>query len=222
MKKFNNLLWGVVLVLIGLIVGGNSLGIINVNIFFTGWWTLFIIVPCFIGLFQESKTGSIIGLLIGVGLLLACRDIINFDLIWKLLFPIILVIVGVGIIFRDTFRKKITKETKELNKNNDNIKSIFTLEKVKFAKEKFTGTNLETVFGGIEYDLKNALIESDVIINANAIFGGIKIYVPENVEVKIKATSIFGGVENKVINEKKKSYTLYINGMALFGGIEIK
>ena len=69
MKSFGNVLWGIVLIVVGLIIGGNALGITNINIFFDGWWTLFIIVPCFIGLFKErEKTGNIIGLLIGANL----------------------------------------------------------------------------------------------------------------------------------------------------------
>lgn len=80
MKKIRNTLWGIVLIVLGLIIGGNALGITNVNIFFYGWWTLFIIIPCFIGLFKErEKTGSIIGLIIGIVLLLCCQDILNFD-----------------------------------------------------------------------------------------------------------------------------------------------
>ena len=34
MKKFGNVLWGIVLIIIGLIIGGNALGITNINIFF--------------------------------------------------------------------------------------------------------------------------------------------------------------------------------------------
>ena len=55
MKSFGNVLWGIVLIVVGLIIGGNALGITNINIFFDGWWTLFIIVPCFIGLFKERE-----------------------------------------------------------------------------------------------------------------------------------------------------------------------
>ena len=103
MKKFGNVLWGIVLIVVGLIIGGNVLGITNINIFFDGWWTLFIIVPCFIGLFKENeKTGNVIGLLIGIALFLGCQDIINFDLIWKLALPTILVVIGLSIIFKDT------------------------------------------------------------------------------------------------------------------------
>ena len=75
------------MIIIGLIVGGNALGITNIDIFFDGWWTLFIIIPCFIGLFKErEKTGNFIGFLIGIALLLCCQDVLNFDMIWKLAF----------------------------------------------------------------------------------------------------------------------------------------
>ena len=95
MKNIGNVLWGIVLVLVGLIIGCNALGLTNINIFFDGWWTLFIIIPCFIGLIKDNeKTGSLIGILIGVLLLLACQDIINFDILWKLALPMILVIIG--------------------------------------------------------------------------------------------------------------------------------
>ena len=108
MKKFGNVLWGIVLIIIGLIIGGNALGITNINIFFDGWWTLFIIVPCFIGLFTENeKTGNLIGLLMGGALLLGCQNILDFDLIWKLAFPTVLVIIGLSIIFKDALGGKV-------------------------------------------------------------------------------------------------------------------
>ena len=59
MNKISNLLWGLVFVVLGVIFGLNALEITDINVFFDGWWTLFIIVPCFIGLFKdEDKTGN--------------------------------------------------------------------------------------------------------------------------------------------------------------------
>ena len=125
MRKFGNVLWGVVLVIIGLIIGGNALGITNINIFFDGWWTFFIIIPCFIGLFKDNeKTGNVIGLLIGVGLLLGCQNILDFDLIWKLAFPVILVVIGLSIIFKDTLGGKVSSEIKKLNEKRNGEKFI--------------------------------------------------------------------------------------------------
>ena len=109
MKKFENIFWGILLIVIGVIIGGNALGITNINIFFDGWWTLFIIIPCFMGVIKDKeKTGSIIGLLIGIALLLGCQDILDFDIIWKLAFPTILIIIGLSIIFKDTIGGKVS------------------------------------------------------------------------------------------------------------------
>jgi hypothetical protein len=111
-------------------------------LFFEGWWTLIIIIPCLIGLFKEhEKTGNIIGLLIGIALLLACRDLLDFNLIWKLMFPTILVAIGISIIFKDTIGGKVTKKIKELNekKTGENeYCATFSGQDVKFDGEKIT------------------------------------------------------------------------------------
>ena len=227
MKKFRNVLWGVVLIVIGLIIGGNALGITNINIFFDGWWTLFIIIPSFIGLISDTeKTGNIIGLLIGVALFLSCQGILNFDLIWKLALPAILVTIGLSIIFKDAFGGKISSEIKRLNEKRNGENSYcatFAGQNVNFDGEKFTGADLTAVFGGVKCDLRNAIIDSDAVINASSTFGGIEIFVPSDVKIKIKSVPIFGGVENKA-NTKvdENSHTIYINSTAVFGGVEIK
>ncbi|MBE6609932.1 MAG: hypothetical protein E7634_04630 [Ruminococcaceae bacterium] len=78
MKKIKNTVWGIVLIVIGVIVALNALKITNIDLFFDGFWTLFIIIPCFIGIFTEKdKKGNLIGLVIGVLLLLACRDLLE-------------------------------------------------------------------------------------------------------------------------------------------------
>ena len=227
MKKFGNILWGIVLIIVGLIIGGNALGITNINIFFDGWWTLFIIVPTFIGLFKENeKTGNLIGLLIGIALLLGCQNILEFDLIWKLAFPVILVIIGLSMIFKDALGGKVNGEIKKLNEKRNEKNSYYAAfggQNVNFDDEKFTGADLTAVFGGVECDIRNAIIESDVVINASSIFGGIDIYVPSNVKVKIKSMPIFGGVENKAKTKADENcHTIYIKGTAIFGGVEIK
>lgn len=225
MNKTSNLLWGILLIVIGIIFGLNALDITDINIFFDGWWTLFIIIPCFIDLFKEKdKTGNIIGLVIGISLLLASNNIIDFNLIWKLAFPIALVIIGLSLIFKDTISSKVKKEIKKLNKSNDKeFYATFGGQNLDFTNENFDGCNLNAVFGGIKCDLREAKLKKDAIINASAIFGGITIYVPNNVNVKVVSTPIFGGVSDERTKKATDSeITLYINATCMFGGLEIK
>lgn len=227
MNRVSNILWGFVLIIIGVIFGLNALGMTDINIFFDGWWTLFIIVPCFIDLFKNgNKTGNIIGIVIGVALLLSCRDILNMGMVFKLITPFILVCIGFSIIFKDSLNKKVKEKIKELNKDKKNDKeysAVFGEQKLDFSDEKFDGCEINAVFGGVSCDLRNATLKEDCVINASSIFGGITIRVPNNVNVKVTSTPIFGGVsdERKKRNNDSK-ITLYINATCLFGGVEIK
>ena len=227
MKRIGNILWGIVFIVVGLILGLNALEITNINIFFDGWWTLIIIIPCVIGLFKDiEKIGDIVGIILGIVLLLCCQDILNFRVMWKLLIPIILIIAGLCFILKDTIGGKVTKEIKRLNANKKGIleyTATFSGQNINFDKQVFNGVNLNAIFGGIKCDLRNSAINSNQVINVNSIFGSIDILVPNNVQVKIKSVPIFGGVSDKSSHTvNTEAPTLYINASCIFGGVEIK
>ncbi len=227
MKTFGNVLWGMVFIALGVILGLNALEITDINIFFDGWWTLFIIVPSFIGLFNDNdKTGNMIGLVVGGALLLCCQDLLDFSMLWKLLLPVILVIIGLSFILKDAIHGKVKKEIKKLNRangTNHEYCATFGEQKIDFYHEDFNGCTLTAVFGGVQCDLRESKIKDDVVVNASAIFGGIDILVPDDVNVKINSTPIFGGVSTKKnLTVRDKAKTIYINATCIFGGIDIK
>lgn len=226
MNSVSKSLWGILLIVIGVIIGLNSLEITHIDIFFDGWWTLFIIVPCLIGLFdnsQEGKRGNIVGIIIGVALLLACQDIIRFDLIAKLIIPFILVSIGISFLFSDGIKSRVTEQIKKVNSNDlENIVATFAEQKIRKDDEDFKGANLDAVFGGVSLDLRKANIEKETVIKASSIFGEVNILVPKDVNVKVKATPIFGGVTNKITNHKENKKTIYVDAFCMFGGIDIK
>lgn len=225
MKQISNFLWGMVFIIIGVIFGLNALDIADINIFFDGWWTLFIIIPCFISLFKEKdKTGDIIGLIIGICLLLGCQNIIAFDLIWRLMFPVILVIIGLSFIFKDTINNRVRKEIKRLGKNSEEeYCATFGGVNLDFAKEEVKSCNLNAIFGGVKCDLTDAIIKEDIVLTTSSVFGGITIYAPKDVNVKVTSTSIFGGVSDERKNKNKEAKrTIYVNATCMFGGVEIK
>lgn len=224
MYKVRKYIWGFVLIAIGLIIGLNSLEITNINVFFDGWWTFIIIIPCFVGLFdKENITGNLIGLVIGVALLLTTREVIRFDMIAKLIIPFILVSIGISMVFSEKIKSGITEKVKSVKKGElENIVATFAGQKVCKDSEEFKGANLDAVFGGITLDLRNANFEKESVINASSIFAGIDIILPTDVNVKVKCTPIFGGVSNKINNNNNNEKTIYVEAFCLFGGIDIK
>ncbi len=218
MKKISTVIVGIVFIIVGVIVGLNSFGITNINIFFDGWWTLLIIIPAINGLVtDEEKTGSIIWLIIGITLLLGCQDLISFDILWKLTLPVILVFIGLSIMFNNN-GKKISKNT-----DDNEYCACFSGQTIKYDGKDFKGAEVNAIFGGITIDLTNAKVKDGAVIDATAVFGGVTILIPEDLKVEIKSTSVFGGVSDKTKNkEKKDKITLHVNGCSIFGGVDIK
>ena len=139
MKKFKSIIGGLVLIALGIIVALNVLGVTDIDLFFDGWWTLFIIVPCFIGLFDKgSKTGNFIGLFIGISLLLACRDIVDMGTLLKLALPAALIIIGFSVIFKGISDKKISEKIeklkdKEKTSSKNEYCAVFSGQDLNFA-----------------------------------------------------------------------------------------
>ena len=223
MDKLNRILWGLVFIVLGIIIALNVFNIIDFNIFFRGWWLVFIIVPCFIGLFDntnESKVGNIIGLVIGLLLLLMCNNLIRFDIIIKLFIPAIFVIIGLYLMLGSSINSKVKEKIKSTNK--DNLESIVATFAEKNEKpNKFNGAKVDAIFGSVYLDLSESSIKNESVIVATGIFGSVNIKVPEDVEVKIKSTPIFGGVSNKSKGKNEKKI-IYIEAYAVFGSVDIK
>lgn len=217
MKRGKSIIWGVILIILGIILGGNALELFNIDVFFDGWWTLFIIVPSLFSLVtDDNKISSLVFLVIGVLLLLSCNEIIDFELVWKLILPMIIIGIGLSLIFKtDSFKK-----APEVSGGDST--AAFSGQDIK-VDDEFTGKNLNAIFGGIKLDLRNAKIKDDTTINVCSVFGGVDIYVPDDVEIKVKSTSVFGGVDNNKKNSgDKKKHIIYVNATCIFGGVDIK
>ncbi len=226
MKKLNTIIWGIVLVLLGVIWGLNATGITQIDIFFDGWWTLFIIVPCLVGLFTGGdKGGNVIGILVGVALLLASQDVLSFSLLWKLAVPVIIVLIGLKMIFQSFGSEKsrqIEQQVKEKNGKLQQHCATFAGVTADYTGEVFEGAELTAVFGGVKCDLRQAVISADAVLRVCAVFGGVTVLVPDGVNIKVTSNSIFGGMTNKKTNQKENAVTVYVTGSCIFGGADIQ
>ncbi len=227
MNKVKKILWGAVLIIFGVLLALDMLDVVGFSLLFRGWWMLFIIVPCMIGLITDKKKlGSLIGLAIGIALLLAARDIITYGMIWKLAIPAAIVIVGLNMIFRAIGRREAREVAKKLRDNEAVLQTYcatFAGLEPELSGTTFTGADATAIFAGVKLDLRNAVINEDAVIKATAIFGGIDILVPDDLEVKLSSTSVFGSAENKrACGKDKGTHTLYVSATCVFGGVEIK
>lgn len=223
-SRFASVLWGVVFIAVGIFYAGDSFNLWEFRLFFDGWWTLFIIIPCLISIVENGfGTGNVVGLAIGILFLLSSQGIVNSRIVGKLIFPAILILIGIKIIFRDNFSKNVKKNL-NININREGrleYTSIFSGQKEIYPNQQFSGASILTIFGGMELDLRNAIINEDIVINSTSICGGVNILVPSNVNVKISSIPIFGGAANKArpcINVNAP--TIYINATCIFGGLD--
>ena len=192
MRNLHKIVWGLAFIAFGVIFALNALEITNIDVFFDGWWTLFIIIPSFVGIFKSGdRSGSLFMLALGVTLLLAAQNVIAYGMIWKLFLPIALIFIGIKIIFGNlSFRKKKSK-------NEKTTSAIFSDEKSKWDGEVLEDSEFNCVFGDLKIALEKAVIEKDVTLKINAVFGDVRVKLPSDVNVRVNSSVLFGDVVNK-------------------------
>lgn len=222
--KSSNVLWGLFFIIIGLGFAGNAFNLWDFELLFEGWWTLFIIIPSGISLYQNGfRLWPLVGLFVGIMLFLSSRGMIDSSVLGKLIAPLIFVLIGLNMIFKNLFHGENGNKRIQYQGGTREYSAIFSGNKFQVTGEKFLGTTINAVFGGFDLDLRNAIIDEDIVINATAIFGGIDILVPLNVKVKVSNVPIFGGVSNKAMNSMDPNApTIFLNSTCMFGGIDIK
>lgn len=229
MKQIKPIIWGIAIIGLGIIFGGNAIGLFNIDVFFDGWWTLFIIIPSVVSLVTEKeKISSLCFIGVGVVLLLAAQNVFSYEVAWKVILAIFLVMIGITIIVKSLIHSKsdeeVAKKVKDLGdgKTMDSQMAIFSGSDRAYKDEVFAGSNIVAIFGGVNLDLRNAKFEKDTVIKAFALFGGIDIAVPDDVKVKIKSGFIFGGFSDDRKNATEKGkYTIYIDAAGGFGGVSV-
>lgn len=93
------LLFGIVFILAGVAYLGSTIFGWNIDIFFDGWWTLFIIIPTFISILSNGPhVGSVVGFFIGIIFLLSAQDIIQSRYVGYIVVSAAIVAIGVSLI----------------------------------------------------------------------------------------------------------------------------
>ncbi|MDO5014651.1 MAG: LiaF-related protein [Clostridia bacterium] len=227
MKKFQKMFLGLIIVILGVLWGLHLNKVINIgNIFFDGWWALFIIVPCTINLFtSKEKFSNLIGIGVGVLAILIAQDILSLSVLWNWFFPGIIVVIGLKIFvygFKKNTASEVMKKKADSGIKISKFNAIFSEEKPEIKSDVFEAADLNAVFGSLKIDLRNSQIKEGSVISAFAMLGEIEILLPEDVNVKTDSSSVFGSVTEKKHRETDDNEkTIYIDAKTFMGGVNI-
>lgn len=221
---------GIVLLFVGAALIANQFNFIPFNIhhIIFSWQGILI----FIGIIMLSRrenhfTGFI---LIGIGTFFLVPDFFEIPFEYRNLFwPVFLVLIGILLIFRSTsIFGRFGETTIERGFSDDYIDdvNIFGGHNRKINSINFRGGKITSAFGGGTYDLTSAQLAPGVnVLDQVTIFGGSKLIVPNDWDIKIEVVAIFGGFADKrgklPIQTSTPDKKLIIKGVAIFGGGEI-
>lgn len=224
MGKINlNAIVGLFLLIVGILVGMERLNIsFNVNYGILAWSFLSLI-----GIFMiinDKKMTTVPSILVFVGLWNVLNELgILSGSIFSLIWPIILIIIGINLIFG---KKLFSKIPVSIQNNSEVVayNGIFSGVQETITSKEFKGLAANAIFGGVELDLRNIEIIENVKLDISALFGGVTIFLPEQYNVVIgESLAMFGGTENKFKGKHEEGKkTIYVNIRAIFGGVEIK
>lgn len=105
--------------------------------------------------------------------------------------------------------------------------AVFGAVKRKLDTLDFRGGEVRTLFGEVKVDLRRtgiASTDASVIVDATAIFGAIKIRVPDAWRVNVNGVGVLGAYEDKTIppNQIAGAPLLIVTGLSMFGSVEIE
>jgi predicted membrane protein len=144
-----------------------------------------------------------------------------------------LIIIGIGVVLLITHGRKrndpkFTGHVSQEGMDYFDDLVVFGGREIFINSQHFLGGKTTSMFGGTEYDLRQAqLSENGAVIECVSVFGGCGFKVPPDWTIKNEVTAIFGAFTDKrgstfghVVSNPSK--TLIIRGFSAFGGVEIK
>jgi predicted membrane protein len=247
---------GIILAGIGVLLLLQNLGLPYFDDMERFWPVILIVVGAVQGTRSVGMGGRIwSGAVFTAGLVFLANNFgfIHGD-VWKFFWPGILILIGLGMLARTIDRQSYggydpQATAAQAQKFGEDLKNriisdvharippgsvnhisewaIFGGTRRRVDSQDFQGGEAFAMFGGVEIDLRKAgSTREEILVEANAIFGGIEIRVPENWNVTVRGSGIFGGYEDETLDSRMapdaKQPHLIVNGFAVFGGVNIK
>jgi len=190
-------------------------------------WPMLLVALGIVNFAERKYTWGIILLSVGLVFLVDRYYDLPYNL-FTFFWPVIIIIVGISIIFSNSFKAlRIRRHRPDIISSDGDLideAAVFGGNERSVHSRNFRGGEIVAIFGGTKTDLTQCqLAPGNNVILLTAIFGGAELLVPNDWNVKLEMTSIFGGFSDKRRNTSVDfNKTLIIRGNCIFGGGELK
>lgn len=240
LRNYNDRFYtGVVLILVGAAVLLKRMGV-PLPEWLYDWSAIMILIGLLSGLKARFRGVSWI-IITAIGVFFMLDEIVKDMNIRPYIWPVLIIGIGLLLLFKtkrniitvqDTI-SGFTSETKEFEDDahispDDYIDSTSVFGEVKkmVTSKNFKGGEVVCFMGGSQINLTQADIQGPVFLEVTIVFGGTKLVVPPNWEVRTETVAVFAGIEDKrnILPGSRfdPNKILIIKGTSVFGGIEIK
>jgi predicted membrane protein len=190
------------------------------------YWPLALIGVGVVKLLGARSCSRVTGIILIVVGVLNSGWSISYQL-WSNLWPIMIIVVGAVLLWRAVAPGRASDVDPVMESSWLHEFTMFGGGERKLATPAFEGGDAFAMFGGFEIDLrKSAMKGNRAVIDANCMFGGIVIKVPEDWNVTLRGLGIFGGYSDSTRHPRSGEVPfakhLVVRGMAMFGGVEVK
>lgn len=216
---------GLVLVIIGGVLLSRQLGF-DIPYWIISWKMLLVGLGLYFGARRSFQPGGWVVMVL-VGTVFLLTDFYPEIYVWNFMWPSIIILAGLWMIMKPKRMRRGWEGWVDEASSSDNMietNSVFGGSKRKILSKDFKGGEINTVFGGNDIDLSQADINGVAKLEANIVFGGVKLIVPSHWQIKSEVDCAFGSVEDKRrdTGPAVENKTLVLKGSVVFGSIEIK
>ena len=143
-----------------------------------------------------------------------------------ILWPLLLLGLGAVILFgggRKRSRKSRPQNATGAAGTSDlNISAFFAGGEQSISNQNLRSGQVSAIFGSAEVDLRGATIDGDeAAMEATALFGSLRLRVPDDWAVDVQTTNLFGNFETKRAQPSDPKARLTILASSTFGSIEL-
>lgn len=142
----------------------------------------------------------------------------------RIIAPLLIGCAGIGLLLKSIEGRRYNGTEHMVEVAPDAECDVFMAGRsMDFKGQRFTGMKVKALMGGAKIDLRGAKIVDGSVITANAMMGGVEIYLPMDVNVDIRSHCTLGGVDSKNHNNvTNPQATIIVDANCMMGGIEIK